>query len=306
MSKLNRLIGMASKALGDKNGSGSAGAGGSDWRSVVRSAADALTGDARDTRDEPRPGAGAGAGAGAAAPGRGSVGLTPPGAGAGAGVGAGAGAGSRSAAGGGVTDADRAAIARYDYLVKTADPTQLEQIHREAFARLTPTQRAEVEQRLAGDLPPHERPRSAEPDHLARAATRAEMMRPGSLRGVLARVRGGVGAGGGGGGGARSGALAGVGAGVGVAAAGGLLAAVAGGAVVSVVAAPLLEQAAGLVDFDAIASGIDPETLVSGFDAEALTGGLGEQVSGAADHVSGFGEQLSNFELPNLGDLFGR
>lgn len=297
MSKLNRLIGMASKALGDKNGSGSTGAGGSDWRSVVRSAADALTGDAQETRGGARPGAGAGVGA--AAPGRGSVGLTPPGAGAGAG----AGAGSRRAAGGGVTDADRAAIARYDYLVKTADPSQLEQIHREAFARLTPTQRAEVEQRLAGDLPPHERPRSAEPDHLARAATRAEMMRPGSLRGVLARVRGGAG---GAGGRARSGALAGVGAGVGVAAAGGLLAAVAGGAVVSAVAAPLLEQAAGLVDFDAIASGIDPETLVSGFDAEALTGGLGEQVSGAADHVSGFGEQLSNFELPNLGDLFGR
>lgn len=288
MSKLNRLIGMASKALGDKNGSGPAGASGSDWRSVVRSAADALTGDARDAG---RPGPGAGAGAGTSAPARGPVGLTPPAAGA------------RAAAGGGLTDADRAAIARYDYLVKTADPTRLEQIHRDAFARLTPAQRAEVEQRLASDLPPHERPRSAEPEHLARAATRAEMMRPGALRGVLARVRG---IGGGAGGGARSGALAGVGAGVGVAAAGGLLAAVAGGAVVSAVAAPLLEQAAGLVDFDAIASGIDPETLVSGFDAEALTGGLGEQVSGAADHVSGFGEQLSNFELPNLGDLFGR
>lgn len=288
MSKLNRLIGMASKALGDKNGSGSAGASGSDWRSVVRSAADALTGDARDAG---RPGAGAGAGAGTSAPVRGSVGLAPPAAGA------------RAAAGGGLTDADRAAIARYDYLVKTADPTRLEQIHRDAFAQLTPAQRAEVEQRLSSDLPPHERPRSAEPEHLARAATRAEMMRPGSLRGVLARVRG---IGGGAGGGARSGALAGVGAGVGVAAAGGLLAAVAGGAVVSAVAAPLLEQAARLVDFDAIASGIDPETLVSGFDAEALTGGLGEQVSGAADQVSGFGEQLSNFELPNLGDLFGR
>lgn len=250
MSKLNRLIGMASKALGDKTASGSNGANGSDWRSVVRGAADALTGDARQPGHTPP---------------------TPQ---------------RRTAAGAGATDADRAAIARYDYLMKTADPDQIERIHRDAFARLTRAQRAEVEQRVAGDLPPHERPRSAEPEQLARAATRAEMMRPGALRGALGR----------------SGALAGVG----IAAAGGLLAAVAGGAVVSAVAAPLLEQASGLVDFDAIASGIDPETLVSSLDAEALAGGFGDQVSGAAEHVSGFGEQLSNFELPNLGDLFGR
>lgn len=297
MSKLNRLIGMASKALGDKtapgSGTGAGGANGGDWRSIVRSAADALTGESRGAGQPQGPGggmpdattvAGAGARGGAgAAPteSRGPVGLTPPSSGA-------------------LTAADRQAIARYDYLVQTADPAQLEQIHRDAFARLTPAQRAEVEARLSGSLPPHERPASSEPSVLARAATRAEMLTPGSLRGLLTRTRGGSGAGG-----ARS-AGAGMLAGAGVAAAGGLFAAVAGGAIVSAVAAPMLEQAAGLVDFDAIASGIDPESLVSGIDAEAIAGGFGEQVSGLGDQVSGFGDQLSNFELPNLGDFFGR
>ncbi|QLD12253.1 cation-transporting ATPase [Microbacterium oleivorans] len=271
MSKLSRLIGMASKALGDKaapgSGAGAGGANGGDWRSIVRGAADALTGDSRAAAQP--------------AAQRGPMGLTPPSAGT-------------------LTDADRKAIARYDYLVQTADPAQLEQIHRDAFARLSAAQRAEVEARLSGSLPPHERPASSEPSVLARAATRAEMLKPGSLRGLFARVRGGSGGAGG------RPAGAGMLAGAGVAAAGGLLAAVAGGAIVSAVAAPMLEQAAGLVDFDAIASGIDPESLVSGIDAEAIAGGFGEQVSGLGDQASGFGDQLSNFELPDLGDLFGR
>lgn len=286
MSKLNRLIGMASKALGDKAAPGAgteaAGAGGGDWRSIVRGAADALTGEGRGAGQPQAPRGATPDATTAAGPGaRGRVGLTPPSSGA-------------------LTSADRQAIARYDYLVQTADPAQLEQIHRDAFARLSPAQRAEVEARLSGSLPLHERPASSEPGVLARAATRAEMLTPGSLRGMLTRVRGGSGAGG-----ARS-AGAGMLAGAGVAAAGGLFAAVAGGAIVSAVAAPMLEQAAGLVDFDAIASGIDPESLVSGFDAESIAGGLGEQAAGLGDQVSGFGDQLSNFELPNLGDFFGR
>lgn len=304
MSKLNRLIGMASKALGDKGspaaGNGGANAGGTDWRSIVRSAADAVTGDSRNSTPNgatsnanptPHPDAAA------QAP-RGSVGLTPPTAGARRSAPGASATGSAAPGAASLSAADRAAIARYDYLVQTAEPAQLEQIHRDAFARLSPAQRAEVEARLAEALPANERPASSESGHLARAATRAEMMRPGSLRGVLARVRGGQG-------GRGSGGLAGAGlAGAGVAAAGGVLGVVAGGAIVSAVAAPLLDQAAGLVDFDAIASGIDPENLASGLGEHVS--GLGDQASGIGEQVSGFGEQFSNFELPNLGDFFGR
>lgn len=44
--------------------------------------------------------------------------------------------------------ADRQAIARYDYLMQTADPQHIEQIHRDAFARLTPDQRGVIERRM--------------------------------------------------------------------------------------------------------------------------------------------------------------
>ncbi|WP_258567144.1 hypothetical protein [Microbacterium sp. Se5.02b] len=93
------------------------------------------------------------------------------------------------------TDVDRAAIARYDYLLRTADPQRVEQIHREAFARLTPEQRALVEARMRQEFEPGERPRSSSPDDLARAAGRAEAMKPGRMRGLLSRARG-AGAGG--------------------------------------------------------------------------------------------------------------
>ncbi len=310
MSKLSRLIGMASKALGDKNPStgasshGASASGSTDWRQMVRSAADAITGDGRDgARSDgarhpssyaaPHSAPQSAPHAAPPAYNAGSAGLTPPHAGSPR-----RGASANSS----MTDADRAAIARYDYLVQTADPSRLEQIHREAFERLTPEQRAQVEARLNESLPPHERPQGRDAGSLARAATRSEMMRPGSLRSLLGRVGG---AGGGRGGRAGATALA-VG---GVAAAGGLLAAVAGGAIVSSMAGPLLAQAGELgVDFDALADGIDPEALAGGFGDVA--GGFGEQVgdqvSGLGDQVSGFGEQLSNFELPGLGDFFGR
>ncbi|MCS5718023.1 hypothetical protein N1027_07715 [Herbiconiux sp. CPCC 205763] len=222
--------------------------------------------------------------------------------------------------------ADRAAIARYDYLLQTADPHQIEQVHREAFERLTPAQRAQIDERMRAELPGHEHPRSSRPDDLARAATRTEMGRPGMLRGLLARA-GGRGTSGSrtGAGGAMGGAVAGAGL-----AAGGMLAAVAGGAVVSSVAGPLLEQATSLgVDFDALAGAVDVEALTGGVEGlaggvegltggvEGLTGGVdevaagaGETVSGLGDQVSGLGDQVrelaSGFEIPGLGDLFRR
>lgn len=249
MSTFSRLIGMASKAL-DNGSARSPQSSGGDWRSMVRGAADALTGDSRRETDAGRP---------PASHRPSSPGLTPP------------------AAGSSASASDRAAIARYDYLMQTADPHQIEQIHRDAFARLTPEQRAQVEQRMRAELPPHERPVSSSAPDLARAAARTEAASPGRVRGLLARV-------------GRGGAVAGIGG-----AAVGVLGVVAGGALLSSVAGPLLEQAAGFgVDFDAMAEGVDLEGVADGV------------LGGAAEQVTGFGEQLGGFEIPGLGDLFGR
>ncbi len=80
---------------------------------------------------------------------------------------------------------DDRAIARYRYLLKTAAPEAIEQAHAEAFAQLTPAQRRLVLQQLAREAPPDERARvessSANPQDLARLATRAEMRQPGTL-----------------------------------------------------------------------------------------------------------------------------
>ncbi|MBP3977814.1 cation-transporting ATPase [Microbacterium sp. BLY] len=198
--------------------------------------------------------------------------------------------GARNASAPRASAADRAAIARYDYLLQTADPHRIEQIHREAFARLTPAQRALVEERMRAELPAGERPRSSSADDLARAAGRAEAMEPGRVRGLLSRVRGAS---------AGGAAVAAGGAAVGV------LGVVAGGAVMSAVAAPLLEQAAGLgVDFDALAEGVDLEALTGG--AGEMLGSAGEAVSGLGDTAAGWGERLGDIGLPGLGDIFGR
>lgn len=194
------------------------------------------------------------------------------------------------------SDADRAAIARYDYLLETADPHRVEQIHREAFARLTPAQRVQVQERMTAELAPGERPASSSPDDLARAAGRSEASRPGRMRGLLSRLRG-FGA---------AGAVGG--------AAAGALGVVAIGAVGSAVAAPLLEQAAGLgVDFDALAQGIDVEAIASGLGgeelagaAEGVLGSAGETVSGLGDTASEWGQRLGDLGIPGIGDLFGR
>jgi len=251
MSNLQRILNMASKAL-DKKGqpsSSSTGTGKTDWREMVRTAADKVTGDDRTQ---------------GSAPSRQS-------------------APSSTHA---LTAEDRAAIARYDYLLKTAEPEQLEQVHRDAFERLTPAQREQVDAQLRAGLPAGEQPRSSSPADLARSATRGEAQKPGFLRAMFAKPSG------------RGAAMAGAGAvaGVGIGAAGGLLAAVAGGAVLSSVAGPLLEQAAGMgVDFESLAGGID-----------GLSEGAGEYASGLGEQASELG---SNFEIPglgSLGDFFGR
>ena len=260
-----RVLGMASKALDSKTGSSPSNGGTTDWRDLVRTAADKVTGDSTTTPQYGAPVSRPAQRPQDARPGQPVV-----------------------------SQEDRAAIARYDYLLRTADPEQLEQVHRDAFAKLTPAQRATVEGRLRDELPAGEYPRSSSPDDLARAATRGEARNPGFLKTMFSKP-------------GTRGALAGAGvgavAGVGLGAAGGLLAAVAGGAVLSSVAGPLLAQASGL--------GVDFENLTGSFgdlgEFGDITGGAGELVSGAGEHVSGLGEQVSElgngFELPNLGDI---
>ncbi|WP_051973706.1 hypothetical protein [Cryobacterium sp. MLB-32] len=146
MSNLQRILNMASKALDMKGPSSTGGSGKTDWREMVRTAADKVTGDSRQPASTAQPRV---------------VAVSPSTA-------------SPAAAAPVVSPQDRAAIARYDYLLETAQPQQLEQVHRDAFARLTPAQRDAVNAQLRAELPANEYPASASPDDLARSATRGE------------------------------------------------------------------------------------------------------------------------------------
>lgn len=84
---------------------------------------------------------------------------------------------------------DEIAIERYRYLLRTAPPETIEQVHAEAFAKLTPEQRRQVYDELKQGAEP---PVDDQPGSLARSATRAEMRNPGSME----RTFGGMGGGG--------------------------------------------------------------------------------------------------------------
>jgi len=92
-------------------------------------------------------------------------------------------------------DADEQALQRYRYMLRTAPPETIEQAHEEAFAQLTPAQRAQALRELAAVTPEGERAALAgdrdDPKSLARLATRAEMRQPGTME----RTFGGVGRG---------------------------------------------------------------------------------------------------------------
>jgi hypothetical protein len=91
---------------------------------------------------------------------------------------------------------DAQAIERYRYLLRTAPPDAIEQAHAEAFAQLTPAQRAQALRELSAELPPSERAQGQgddDPRTLARMATRAELRQPGTIERTLgARQAGGV------------------------------------------------------------------------------------------------------------------
>jgi len=87
---------------------------------------------------------------------------------------------------------DERALERYRYLLRTAPPETIEQVHAEAFSRLTDSQRALVYEELSRGAGTGERPLSSEPATLARAATRAEMRNPGALEKSLSGNSAGV------------------------------------------------------------------------------------------------------------------
>jgi hypothetical protein len=120
---------------------------------------------------------------------------------------------------------DERAIARYLYLLRTAPPEAIEQVHADAFRVLTEAQRGELLGRIAQVLPPYERglavPVNGTPIGLARLITRAEMRQPGTVARLFGPGSGRVGM-----------------------AASSLLGAIAGAIAVSAIAAPFLAGAA--------------------------------------------------------------
>jgi hypothetical protein len=84
---------------------------------------------------------------------------------------------------------DKQALERYRYMLRTAPPDDIERAHEEAFAQLTPEQRAEALRQLAEHVPPSD-VGGDDPKSLARTATRAEMRQPGTIE----RAFGGAGA----------------------------------------------------------------------------------------------------------------
>ena len=343
MSTFRRLIGTAQKALDQQSSGRSRSGGGSDWRSLVRGAADALTGDgdSQRTAHDPSPSRGDGPRRDhrAADSSRGTdVGIPTTsmpslagdrsvhGSGSGAHTGATGPAGAARAAGAAgaaeVTAEDRRAIARYDYLVRTAEPDQLESVHREAFERLTPAQREQLGTTMRSELPEGERPRSEDPQDLARSATRLGVLDPRRLTRLLGRVGGSAGSGRSGGIGKAALGTGAVGLGAAGAGAAGLLAAVASGAVLSSLGGSLLEAAIGDgIDVDALAPDLSEQLAGFTEDFEGMEGlegmgefagvegldgaadGLGGGVSDLGEQLTGFGDQISDL---GLGDLFGR
>ncbi|OIH96688.1 hypothetical protein [Curtobacterium sp. MCBA15_001] len=101
-------------------------------------------------------------------------------------VGPGSGAGAP-----GARSEDEQAVERYRYLLKTAPPERIEEVHAEAFERLTPEQRRMVYEEFARTAPEGEAPRGDDPRSLAQAATRSEIRQPGYMERSLGGMNGG-------------------------------------------------------------------------------------------------------------------
>lgn len=83
---------------------------------------------------------------------------------------------------------DEIAVERYRYLLRTATPEAIEQVHEEAFSKLTDEQRKMLFTQLSADAPAGEAPASDEPRALAVSATRSEMRKPGTMERTLGQA----------------------------------------------------------------------------------------------------------------------
>jgi hypothetical protein len=92
---------------------------------------------------------------------------------------------------GGARSEDEIAVDRYRYLLRTAPPDAVEEVHAEAFAKLTPQQRRLVFEELSQNAAASDRPASDDPRTLARSATRSELRQPGFLERTLGSGAGG-------------------------------------------------------------------------------------------------------------------
>ena len=171
-------------------------------------------------------------------------------------------------------DADEQALERYRYMLRTAPPETIEQAHEEAFAKLTPSQRAQALRELAAETPEGERAALAkgrdDPKTLARLATRTEIRQPGAME----RMFGGTGRGPG-----MGGMMGGMG--------GTILGSLAAGFVGSIVAQQFLDSMGDdtLGEDDTSAEAGDQET------ADADTGDYGSGDYGSGGYDSGdFGD----------------
>lgn len=76
---------------------------------------------------------------------------------------------------------DEIAVERYRYLLRTAPPETIEQVHTEAFSKLTPAQRDLLFDELTKNAASGDAPVSKEPEALAVSATRSELRNPGTM-----------------------------------------------------------------------------------------------------------------------------
>jgi hypothetical protein len=76
---------------------------------------------------------------------------------------------------------DEIAVERYRYLLRTAPPETIEEVHREAFAKLTPEQRTVLFDQLTANAPAGDKPLGQDAASLATSATRSELRQPGTM-----------------------------------------------------------------------------------------------------------------------------
>jgi len=93
----------------------------------------------------------------------------------------------------GASQEDARAVERYERMLRTAPPEVIENVHVQAFEKLTPAQLDLLFERFTVDAPSHEeRPANAQPAALARAAAQAQTRQPGALARIFKGDQSGI------------------------------------------------------------------------------------------------------------------